>query len=243
VKANIYQLMRALEEEHWWFVARREILAALLSTVDIPAQADILEVGCGTGGNIDMLLRFGNLVCVEQDEFAAQLARERNCVSVLSGKLPDDLPQLNTSFDLVTLFDVIEHVDEDRQSLVTLSSILNPGGRIIVTVPAFNFLWSQHDDENNHKRRYRKRDLRKLADETGLSLDYISYFNFWLFSPVAAVRLLRKVIPYNESWQDMRQPGVTTNWLLKNILASERYFAGRISLPFGISLMAVFSRK
>ena len=241
MEPDTYQLMRQIEDEHWWFVARRRILGALLSRLDIPVKADILEVGCGTGGNIALLSRFGAVTCVEMDETAAEIARARNLAPVLNGKLPDGLPEFSQKFDVVTVFDVIEHVEEDGASLEMLSSLLNPGGSIVVTVPAFNFLWSQHDDENHHQRRYRRRDLVSLANQCGLKLDYISYFNFWLFPPVAAVRLIRKVIPYQEAWQDMRMPNGLVNRILLSIFSSEKHLIGKFSLPFGISLMAVMS--
>ncbi len=241
MEPDTYQLMRQIEDEHWWFVARRKIIGALLDRLNLTAPAEILEVGCGTGGNIALLKRYGAVTCVELDKIAAKMARDRNLAPVLYGKLPDELPEFSRQFDVVTLFDVIEHVKDDGASLQVLSSMLNPGGRIVLTVPAFNFLWSQHDDENHHQRRYRRRDLVGLAHQCGLSLDYISYFNFWLFPPVASMRLIRKVLPYRESWQDMRKPNEVVNRILQSIFSSERHVVGRMSLPFGISLMAVMS--
>lgn len=241
MEPNTYQLMRQIEDEHWWFVARRKIIGALLDRLNLPEQSEILEVGCGTGGNIALLKGFGTVTCVELDKIAADMARDRNLAPVLNGKLPDELPEFSQQFDVVTVFDVIEHVKEHGASLRALSSLLNPGGRIVVTVPAFNFLWSQHDEENHHQRRYRRSDLVNLANQCGLSLDYISYFNFWLFPPVAIVRLFRKVIPYRESWQDMRMPNELINSVMQSIFSSERHVVGRMPLPFGISLMAVMS--
>jgi len=241
MEESLYPLMRQLEDEHWWFVARREIIAALLTRLPLPAGADILEVGCGTGGNIPILKRFGTVTCVEQDESAAELARQRQGATVLPGSLPHNLPEFRSLFDLITLLDVIEHVDEDCASLVALARLLKPGGRMVITVPAFNFLWSRHDDENQHKRRYRRSDLKVLARRANLSLNYVSYFNTWLFLPVAAVRLLRKIFPYQEPWQDMRMPRPFINQVLKKILSSERHMIGKIALPFGISLATVLS--
>ena len=241
MESYTYQLMRKIEDRHWWFVARRKIIEATLQRLKLPAKAEILEVGCGTGGNIGMLNRFGTTTCIEQDPAAAEMARERQLAEVFAGELPDGLPQLDHQFDLVALFDVIEHIKEDAASLQVLRSLLKPGGRIVLTVPAFNFLWSQHDDENHHQRRYRRGDIRELAERCDLTLDYISYFNFWLFPPVAAVRLIRKVIPYKESWQDMRQPNERVNSVLQSVFSSEAKLMRWFALPFGISLMAVLS--
>ncbi len=241
MEPDAYQLMRQIEDEHWWFVARRKIIGALLDRLQLSEQAEILEVGCGTGGNIALLKRFGTVTCVELDKTAAGMARDRNLAPVFYGKLPNELPEFPRKFDVVTVFDVIEHVKDDGASLQALSSMLKPGGRIVVTVPAFNFLWSQHDDENHHQRRYRRRDLVNLAYQSGLSLDYISYFNFWLFPPVAGVRLIRKIFPYQGSWQDMRMPNEVVNRVLQFVFSSEQHVVGRMSLPFGISLVAVMS--
>jgi len=236
-----YQLMRELEEKHWWFVARRKILEKVISTLNFAENIDILEIGCGTGGNINFLKKFGNLKCIESDDTAASLARQRNVAPVLPGGLPNELPTFDCLFDLIVLFDVIEHVEEDGASLQVLSKLLKPGGKIVLTVPAFNFLWSQHDDENHHKRRYNRGSLSELVKSNHLSVDYISYFNFWLFPLVAGIRMIRKVIPYKGEWQDMKLPSDFPNRILQSIFSSERYFVGKGYLPFGMSLITVVS--
>ena len=236
-----YQLMREYEEEHWWFVARRRILSTLLTSLSLPEQSNILEVGCGTGGNITFLQEFGRVTCVESDSTAVDIANERKLAPVLHGSLPENMPTIDQQFDLIVAFDVIEHIEEDGESVDALRSLLKPGGKIVLTVPAFSFLWSQHDDENHHKRRYDRKSLGSLVVGSGLSLDYISYFNFWLFPLVAMIRVIRKIIPYRESWQDMKLPAALPNRILQSIFSSERHFVGRIYLPFGISLVAVAS--
>ena len=237
-----YHLMRKLEEKHWWFVARRNILKELLSTLQLPKVSTILEVGCGTGGNISFLQNFGEVTCVESDNSAAEIARERDLALVLSGSLPNKLPKLDHQFDLIALFDVIEHIEDDLMSLHVLANLLKPNGRIVLTVPAFSFLWSQHDDENHHKRRYTRKSLSELVYSNNLSLDYISYFNFWLFPLVAAIRLIRKIIPYKGAWQDMKLPASLPNKILQSIFNSECRFVGKRYLPFGMSLVAVISK-
>jgi SAM-dependent methyltransferase len=242
VESYTYQLMREFEDEHWWFVARRKILRDLLSTLQLPVGNDILEVGCGTGGNIEFLQEFGTVTCVESDGIAARIGRERNLAPIMSGRLPNEMPEFKNQFDLIVLFDVIEHIEEDGESLVALSRLLKPSGRIVLTVPAFPFLWSQHDEENQHKRRYTRSSLSTLVTINEFSIDYISYFNFWLFPLVATIRLIRKIFQYQESWQDMRLPNKILNRILQSVFSSERYFIKRkVSLPVGISLVTVLS--
>jgi len=243
MEQRTYRMMRALEDEHWWFVARRRIIETLIARLQLPDPAEILEVGCGTGGNLAMLGGFGNVTGVEQDQGAAAMARERDVATVLPGALPDDLPDLPQRFDLIALLDVIEHIEEDAASLASLSGRLRPGGRILLTVPAFNFLWSRHDEENQHKRRYRRRDIYALATSTDLQVDYATYYNFLLFPPLAAIRVFRKAFPYKETWQDMRKPGRAVNELLRSAFSSEKAVIGRATLPFGLSLLAVLSRS
>ncbi len=223
-------------------MARLRIDNALVKSLALPEPSAILEVGCGTGGNLEMLSGFGNVQSIEQDDAAAEMARERNVAPVHAGELPDALPDLQSRFDLVAILDVIEHVEQDIARLRAIASMLNPGGRIVLTVPAFNFLWSQHDDENHHQRRYR-RDLQKFSRQSGLSIDYISYFNIWLFPPVKLVRLLRKIVPYRGVCKDMEQPGRWVNKLLQTVFASERHLIGRKAFPFGISLVAIMSTE
>lgn len=243
MQAELYKKMQQLEREHWWFRARRKIIDTTMRRTGIGEGNRILEVGCGTGGNIGFLTGFGELTCVEQDHAAVELAREETRVPVFQGGLPSHLPEFKQAFDVICLFDVIEHIDEDLESLQALLPLLAPGGRVVVTVPAFSFLWSRHDDENHHKRRYRKKDIQTLAQSAGFRLDYVSYFNFWLFLPVAAVRLIRKLLPYEEPWQDMRTPSPSINRLLERLFASERMLIGRGSFPFGVSLIAVMTKS
>ena len=242
MESYTYKLMREFEDGHWWFVARRKILRDLLSTLQLPAGSDILEVGCGTGGNIEFLLEFGSVTCVESEGIAARIARERKLAPIMAGRLPNELPDFEHQFDLIVLFDVLEHIEKDGESLVALSRFLKPEGHIVLTVPAFPFLWSQHDEENHHKRRYTRSSLNDLVTNNEFSIDYISYFNFWLFPLVATIRLIRKIFKYQESWQDMRLPNKIFNRILQSIFSSERYFIKRkVSLPVGISLVTILS--
>lgn len=236
---HIYRQMRSLEEKHWWFVGRRKIVGEILASLGLPVHARILDAGCGTGGNLQFLSQFGDVAGVELDDGAAALARERGTWPVLKGSLPDGMPFAGQQFDLIVLLDVLEHIDDDGASLRALAGLLAPGGCLVLTVPAFPFLWSPHDEEHHHKRRYRAAGLREAIENAGLRLSYLSYFNTWLFPLVAAVRLLRKIFPANEVGRDVQLPGPAVNNLLQAVFGSERRWIGRLGMPFGVSLLAV----
>lgn len=237
--SSLYQQMRELEDRHWWFKGRRAIVASQLQASSLPDQAKILDLGCGTGGNLAMLSQFGEVLGVELDEQAAQMAREREIVPVVRGNLPDALPLAETSFDCITLLDVLEHIEDDRATLDTVNTLLAPNGQVIITVPAFPFLWGPHDEAHHHQRRYRAQQLRDLLQGSGFEITRLSYCNTWLFPVASVVRLLRKYFPKGDAGTELALPPAPLNALLAMLFASERHLLRYIKLPFGISLLAV----
>lgn len=238
MEASLYQQMRNLEDRHWWFKGRRAIVASLLQSSDLPQDARILDLGCGTGGNLAMLSEFGQVVGAELDEHAAQLARERGIAPIVRGKLPDALPLDAGAFHCVTLLDVLEHIEDDRATLEAVNTLLAPEGKLLITVPAFPFLWGPHDEAHHHLRRYRARSLRQLLEDTGYEISMLSYCNTWLFPVAAAVRLLRQVIPGGGAGAELSLPPAPINSLLAAVFASERHLL-RAGMPFGISLVVL----
>lgn len=240
MERQVFDRMAELDSSHWWYVARREILAALIErAIRLPKDATILEIGCGTGHNLDMLGRFGRIDAIELDEEARGLASRRLGRPVLDGRLPDIADTIEERYDLVTLLDVLEHIPDDRAALSCIPQLLRPGGRLLLTVPANPWMWSAHDAVHHHHRRYSKRDLSRLLRGAGLRIDLLSYFNSLLFPPVAAVRLIGQLRGSTDS--DDRMPSSMVNSTLRAIFASERHLVGRLPLPFGVSLVAVVS--
>ncbi len=239
---SIYLKMRDVEDRHWWFVARREIVRHMLSRLNLPDAARILDVGCGTGGNLAMLRSFGQIEAMEMDDEARQLANERQQGSVLPGRLPNHLPCFANRFDLITLLDVLEHIDDDQAALATLRERLTPGGRLLLTVPAFQMLWGPHDERHHHKRRYRAKNLGDTARAAGFSVEYLSYYNFWLFPVVALARLAQRR-GKRQANDGLTLPGPLVNRLLAALFASERFFIPAARLPFGVSLIAVLKAQ
>ena len=146
--------MVRLEECHWWWLSRRAIVESIIRKLALPAGIDILEAGCGTGGNLAMLSQFGNVYGMELDDVARDYAVQRKIGTVEPGKLPDPIPFPGRTFDLIVLMDVLEHLEDDSGCLKALRKRLKPGGSIVISVPALKMLWSPHDDSHHHFRRY-----------------------------------------------------------------------------------------
>lgn len=234
----VYSEMAALEDTHWWFVARRQILGHVISGLDLPRDADILDAGCGTGGNLALLSKYGRVSALEMNEAAREHSVRRGIGEVRYGRLPDEIPYPDSQFDLIVLLDTLEHVEPDSQSLAAVAGKLKPGGAVLITVPAFPILWGPHDVRHHHKRRYTRSRLRLLLPEAGLSLSYLTYFNFLLFPVILAVRLFQKITGADSN-QGLKAPPPFLNSILSRIFASERCAVGRFYVPFGLSLLAL----
>jgi SAM-dependent methyltransferase len=241
MEAEVYARMAELDSEHWWFAARRKILESVIRrTVRPPPKAHILEIGCGTGHNLHMLSKFGTLEATELNESARELASRRLGRKVEAAALPDLSLFARSSFDLIALLDVLEHIADDRQAFEAIFSLLKPGGKLLVTVPANPWMWSAHDVAHHHHRRYRKRQLRALAESAGFTVDLLSPFNSLLFPAVAAARLAGKLTGRQAA--DDRLPPGPVNGLLRSVFSFERFLVGRVPFPFGVSLVLVARR-
>ena len=241
MEAEVYARMAELDSEHWWFAARRDILDSVIRRiVRPPKNARILEVGCGTGHNLEMLARFGTVEATELNDKARELASRRLGREIKSAALPDlsMLPQ--ATFDLVALLDVLEHISGDEEALQAIRSVMKPGGKLLVTVPGNPWMWSAHDVAHHHQRRYRKGQLRQVAQSAGLAVDFLSPFNTLLFPAVAGARIAGKLIGRDSA--DDSMPPRPVNAILKSVFGLESSLIGRVPLPFGVSLVAVLRR-
>ena len=237
----VFDRMAELDQLHWWFVARRRILAAVIRRiVKPPKKARLLEVGCGTGHNFAMLKQFGSLDACELDYCARALASKRLRRKVEEAKLPDLSMFERNSYDLVALLDVLEHVRGDVGSLRAIHRRLKPGGALVVTVPANPWMWSAHDAAHHHFRRYTKRQLAKVLTDAGFELQLLSYFNTLLFPLIAAARIVGKIM--GKEAADDSLPSGPVNGALNKIFGWEAALLGRLPMPFGVSLIAVVRR-
>ena len=239
-----YLDMADTEARHWWFVVRRLILTRLLDELRLPDNARILEVGSGTGGNLHMLAGFGHVSAMEMDATARSISLKKTNgkFDVRQGFCPNNIPFSGEKFDLICMFDVLEHIDEDVATLVALKRLLADGGRLLITVPAYRWLWSAHDEFLHHKRRYSSAEFRQKVARAGFNLARVSHFNTILFPIAALVRLKDKMFG-NVKPSGGEIPPEPVNQLLKMLFGSERFFLTNINLPFGVSLLGVLNDK
>ena len=238
----VFDRMAEQDQVHWWYVARRKILSALIAReADLPKDARILEIGCGTGHNFEMLTRFGQLDALEMDDEARTLACQRLGREVGDARLPGLSGVPDGRYDLVALLDVLEHVDDRVESLRSIAAKLAPDGKILVTVPAYQWMWSAHDLANHHKLRYSKKGLRRDAEAAGLRVRKLGFFNSLLFPVAAMVRIVGNLAGRKES--DDHMPPRPLNTLFEKIFGLERYVIGRMPLPAGVSLFALLSTR
>lgn len=238
------QAMLASDEHHWWYRGRRRIVRAELDRLGLRPGADILDAGCGSGRTLQELADYGVVSGLELEEQAAEIARARGLGEVRIGRL-EQLPWPDESFDLITCLDVIEHTPDDRVTLRELRRACRPGGWLLVTVPAYQALWSQHDEANNHYRRYSRAALRAAAGDTGWELRRLTSFNSLLFAPAAVVRLAaRRRDTARDGYSDELNIGPPwMNTILEWPMTLEADWLRRgKTLPFGLSLLAVMRR-
>ena len=237
-----YREMADLDQRHWWYRGRRQVLVELIRRDVRPQKgASILEIGCGTGHNLEMLGQFGHVDAIELDDESRAIAQARLGRDIMSARLPELKGIPEHHYDLVATLDVIEHIDDDADAIAAISTRLKPGGKFLMTVPAHPWMWSAHDSVNHHKRRYSKASLRRLIEGSPLKLDRIGYFNSLLFPLAVADRLVSKLRGKDEA--DVKLPSAPLNSSLEKIFAAERHLVGRLPLPPGLSLFAVASAR
>jgi SAM-dependent methyltransferase len=247
LRPEFYSEYRQAEERHWWFQGRRRILLSVLEGA-LPAGATagrrrILDVGCGSGMMLGELTRYGDAFGVDSSEEALAACRSRGLEQVQRAQSPP-LPFEPESFDVITAFDVLEHLDDDTAMLGDLHRLLKPSGLLLVTVPAYKFLWGPHDEINEHRRRYTAAQLRRGLTGSGFRPTRTTYFNTLLFAPIAAVRLgrrLRRSKAKASSDLAMTPHGLVDVFLAR-VFALEAVLLRRLDLPFGVSVLATATR-
>lgn len=248
MQAEYYQEYYLLEREHWWFLARKKILQDQIKRI-FGAKKDlkILNVGAAFGASTMMLQEFGEVVSVEYNKECCDFVNEHLKLNFIHGSITS-LPFQENEFDLVCAFDVVEHVEEDKTAISELHRVCRQSGYVFTTVPGFQFLWSDHDIINEHVRRYKMGNFLALFDDRVAAIRYKTYFNFFLFLPVAVFRNILRLIKGKakevkpRSDNSRLSKGVVSKMLYQIFKLETNFLKRGIRFPFGISLM-VISKK
>jgi SAM-dependent methyltransferase len=229
------------EDRHWWYRGRRKVLDGVIAGLGLPADPRILDAGCGSGRFMVELSKLGVVTGVELSDTSVALARQRGLGEVVAGSVLE-MPFADGSFDLAVSLDVIEHLEDDLAALRELRRTVAPGGALLVTVPAYQWLWSGHDEINHHHRRYTRRSLQQVAEQAGWRQSRTTYFNSLLLPVAILLRVLDRVsTKTTESSLDLWVPPEPVNWVLERPLTLEAALIARGGrIPAGLSLLAVF---
>lgn len=245
MQTEIYEKIYLSEKGNWWYKSRRELITDTVSRIKQRSGKEtlnILDVGCGTGLNSKALDQFGDVCGLDVSEDALNFSRSRGEFNLIRANA-DDLPFKHNSFDVVCALDVLEHIEDDINAMKEIHRVLKPSGNLILTVPAFMFLWGRHDEAANHKRRYYKRSIIKTLESCGFLIDRCTYWNFLLFPAVALIRpLMNRCYCTNDSY-DLPELPYIFNEILLNILRLENAaIACGFNLPVGVSIFCVCRR-
>ena len=233
-----------LEKYYWWFVGRRRIIEGILKKYFLGLQLRILDWGCGPGGNFQFLEKYGRVLGVDASDEAIRACREKGIQHVIKA---GDLNEFKSDikFDLITNFDVLEHIQEDDKFLLDLKKFLTPSGYVLVTVPAYKFLWTGFDEILGHKRRYTKKEICQKFSRCGYQIVMASYFVFFLSPAFILYRMIQKLKKNNTEslgGSVIEFPKIV-NWLFTKILSLEALIVPYLNLPFGTSIIVLAKRN
>ncbi len=244
MKHEEYERMYRFEDRYWWFIARRHLITSLLEThYPRDGRLQILDIGCGTGAMLDELAPFGTVVGADFSPEALQFCGTRGVGAELARADVRRLPFADASFDVVTAMDIIEHIDDDKAASGEIFRVLKPGGRLLVTVPAFPSLWSEHDEALHHFRRYTAPRLKDLFQRVGLTVDKLSYTVTTLFPAIWVFRQVSNLLPKRRAGGEKKANLVNfadpVNAALLSLSQWETRMVHQLNLPFGVSVVCI----
>ena len=245
MQQHTYAIMDEVEGSHWWFVGRRAILDSFLKRIHSSLTAHhsslhILDVGCGTGANIEMLSRYGEAEGVDVSDDALEFCRLKG-LKAQKG-LAETLPYSDESFELTTALDVIEHLDDDIAGLKEMFRVTKRGGYSLIFVPAFMWLWGVQDDISNHRIRYTKKQIVERLEQAGYTVERATYANWTFFAPILAGRTLMKITGIKpESENNITISGL--NAIFGKLFGAERFWLKNFNFPFGVSIVVIAKKN
>ena len=251
MQQHTYAIMDRVEDSHWWFVGRRAILESFLRTIvanrlstlatldadkSVRAPLRILDVGCGTGANLEMLSQFGSAEGVDVSDEALEFCRRKG-LAVQKG-LAEELPYADEAFDITTALDVVEHLDDDIAGLKEMHRVTKTGGYSLIFVPAFMWLWGVQDDISHHRIRYTRKQIVERLEKAGYTVERATYANFTFFAPILGGRTLMKLTGIKPDSENNINVSAL-NGLFGKIFSAERHILKNLDFPFGVSIVIV----
>lgn len=259
MQQHTYAIMDRVEDSHWWFVGRRAILETFMRQIvdgyeprfraanptteqaktGTQNKLHILDVGCGTGANLEMLSQYGDAEGVDVSDDALEFCRRKG-LTVRKG-LAETLPYEDETFDVTTALDVIEHLDDDVSGLKEMYRVTKGGGYSLFFVPAFMWLWGVQDDISHHRIRYTRKQIVERIEKAGFTVERATYANFTFFAPILGGRTIMKLTGIKpESENNVNISAL--NGLFGKLFSSERFWLNRFDFPFGVSIVVVARR-
>ena len=236
-----YERMFRNEDHYWWFVSRRELVLDLVSRLPRDDDARILDIGCGTGATASALRKYGEVLGLDFSTTALECCRRRGLTNVVHGRA-ESIPLPDCYADAIVATDILEHLDDDLAALTEFYRVLKPGGHAVITVPAYRFLWSEHDVALMHQRRYVARELVDVSTRAGFRVAKQSYALCFLF-PLSLGRLLKRSSPSGKAPEAQIKP--VPAWLNRALVRFQRLETAFLRwgrLPFGLSVVAVLEK-
>jgi SAM-dependent methyltransferase len=241
----IYNIRWQVDDKEWRARSRRELAFSLWHKYGLSCKKPktLLDIGCGTGVLLKAFSTISDVYGLDLSSVAVNYCRKRglNRTVIADAKYPCFR---KNAFDLITMIEVLEHVEDDERALISLRQILKPRGLLILTVPAFQFLWSDRDVKLHHKRRYTKRNLSDKIKLAGLNLVFCNYIDIFLFLPLWCIASANRIFANSVKFQtyEVSFPGLINNLML-NICRMERKIYTRFNFPIGVSLACVAQRS
>lgn len=245
MEQHTYGIMDEVEGSHWWFVGRRAILEGFMRGIVESFRTPrspfrILDVGCGTGANLEMLSQFGTAEGVDVSDDALEFCRKKG-LKVQKG-LAEEMPFADGAFDVVTALDVVEHLDDDVAGLKEMRRVMADDGRALIFVPAFMWLWGVQDDISNHRIRYTRKQIVERMERAGFEIERATYANITFFAPVLAGRTIMKLTGLKPASENNINISAL-NGIFGKIFSAESVWLKRANIPFGVSIVLVAKKK
>lgn len=241
MKKYLYEDLFSLEGKHWWHIAKRRAVRKLIKKYNHLENPKILDIGCGTGKNMDELQKLGTVYGLDRSSKALKFCRKRGLKLLTKGTAEKTNLETN-SFDIITILDVLEHTD-DQETLIEMRRILKKDGIIILTVPAFPWLWSKWDEVLHHKRRYTVNTLKEILVANNFHPVKMTYLYSFLILPLLIIRKIKQNISKDFYESDFKLSNPLFNFLLNNLSKFEFLLAENFYIPFGTSILVVAKKN